>query len=301
MKGNSSGTWVGWQGVVAEVPADWNLAAVSGDEKSGYFRVDGSGSLMLEAKWSSAGRQVDLYSKLDAYLSDMRRRARKRRASFEHKIKSKGAGVLTFSWRSDRKGQGRLWRCDECGRVIIAQVSGGPSEDVQNLASQILPTIQDHSEDGWRTWAMYDLIADVPPGYVLEKHRLMSGYIQLVFRKRTSRLVIERWGLANVALKHSSLHEWFDDRAAYDLKAYRYSLQDVEFEEESGIQITGRRAGLRQALKSAYELVTLRRPAVYLDGYVWLCQESNKIYAVQSLHRRNENIVDQVLERVGCH
>ena len=294
-------TWVGWQGIVAEVPADWSLAAVSGDEKSGYFRVDSTGSFMLEAKWSSAGRRVDLYSKLDAYLSDLRRKARKRRLGFEHKIKSKDAGVLAFSWRSDRKAQGRLWRCDECDRVIIAQVSGSRSDDVQNLASQILPTIQDHSEDGWRTWAMYDLIADVPPGYALEKHRLMSGYIQLIFRKGCSRLVIERWGLANVALKHSSLREWFADQAAYDLKPYRYSIQDVEFEEESGIRITGRRAGLRQALKSAYEFVTLRKPAAYLDGYVWLCQESNKIYSVQSLHPRKENIVDGVLERVGCH
>jgi len=301
MNDKSSRTWVGWQGVVAEVPADWNLAAVSGDEKSGYFRVDSAGSLMLEAKWSSVGSQVDLYNKLDAYLSDMRRKARKRRTSFEHKIKSKDAGVLAFSWRSDRKAQGRLWRCDGCGRVIIAQVSGSPSDDVQNLASQILPTIQDHSEDGWRTWAMYDLIADVPPGYVLEKHQLMSGYIQLLFRKGSSRLVIERWGLANVALKHADLREWFADRAAYDLKPYRYSIQDVEFEEESGIRIAGRRAGLRQALKSAYELITLRKPAMYLDGYVWVCRESNRIYSIQSLHPKNEDIADEVLERVGCH
>ena len=301
MNDKSTYTWVGWQGIVAEVPVDWSLAAISGDEKNGYFRVDSTGSLTLEVKWSKAGKQVDLHEKLDAYLNDLRRKSRKRKISFEHKIKSKDSGMLIFTWRSDRKAQGRLWRCDECSRVIIAQVSGSPSDDVSNVASFVLQSIEDHSEDGWRTWAMYDLIADVPSDYALEKHQLMSGYIQLLFRKGINRLIIERWGLADVALRKSSLKEWFAARALYDLQPYRYSAEDVEFEGESGIQITGRRYGLRQVLKSAYEYATLRKPAASLDGYVWVCQESNKIYSVQSLHSRNENILDDVLERVECH
>lgn len=301
MSNNNSHTWIGWQGIIAEVPVDWNLAAVSGDEKSGYFRADSAGSLTLEVKWSVAGKQVDLHNRLDAYLSDMKRKSRKRRVDFEHKIKSKDAGTLTFTWRSDRKAQGRLWRCDECDRVIIAQVSGTPSDDVSKVASFVLPSIQDHSEAGWRTWAVYDLIADVPPGYTLEKHQLMSGYIQLLFRKKNNRLVIERWGIANIALKKSNLKEWFAERAVHDLKPYRYSISNVEFDTESGIEITGRRAGVRQAFKSAGELLTLKKPASYLNGYAWLCEESNKIFSVQSLHSRDENVLDSVLERVECH
>lgn len=274
---------------------------MSGDEKGGYFRVDSTGALALEAKWSSAPKSVDLRAKLEVYLNDLRRKARKRKASFEYKVKSKDAGMLTFSWRSDRKAQGRLWRCDECRRIIIAQVSGSPSDDVSNIASAVLPTIEDHSEDGWRTWAMYDLIAEVPPGYRLEKHQLMSGYIQLLFRKGVNRLLIERWGLANIALKKDSLREWFAERVVHDLRPYRYSIQEVEFENEAGIQVTGRRAGIRQALRSACEFLMLRRPAVRLDGYVWVCEDSNKIYSVQSMHSSKEDVLDGVLERVECH
>jgi len=294
-------TWVGWQGLVAEVPTDWSLAAASGDDKSGYFRADSTGTLALEVKWSRAGKQTDLYSKLDGYLNDLRRRARKRKLQFEHKIKPKDAGTLTFSWRSDRKAQGRLWLCDECGRVVIAQVSGAPSDDVASVASFVLPSIEDHSDDGWRTWAMYDLVAEVPPGYVLEKHQLMAGYIQLLFHRGSSRLLIERWGLANVALKNTSLREWFAERVSHDLRRYRYSVHDVEFEHEAGIQVTGRRSGLRQALKSAFELASFRRPALYVDGYVWVCDESNKIFSVHTMHSRKENVLDDVLERVECH
>ena len=301
MNDKNSHTWIGWQGIVAETPADWSLVAVSGDERNGYFRAAGAGSLMLEAKWSKAAGHIDLLSKLEAYLNDLQRKARKRKIKFERKIKSKDKGTYTFSWRSDRKAQGRIWQCCECGRVVIAQVSGSLSEDVSNVASFVLPSIEDHSEDGWRTWALYDLIADVPPGYVLEKHQLMSGYIRLLFRKGNNQLVIERWGLANVALKKGSLREWFAERAGYDLRAYGFSIQDVEFEEEAGIQITGRRAGVRQALKSAYEFMTLRKPAVYLDGFIWVCEKSNKIFSVQSMHSRAEDVLDKTLERVECH
>lgn len=294
-------TWVGWQGVVAQVPADWSLSAVNGSENSGYFRADNTAGLMLEVKWQKVGKQVDLQRKLDEYLNDLRRRSRKRRADFEHKIKSKDAGMLTFTWRSDRKAQGRLWHCAESNRVLIAQLSGGPSDDVSGLASVVLPTIEDHTEDGWRTWAMYDLIAEAPPGYSLEKHQLMAGYIQLAFRKGSNRLIIERWGLANVVLKNQALREWFNQRAGHDMGQYRSSIEEVDFDGERGIQISGRRWGIQPMLKSASELLTLRKPAARLDGYVWVCEESNKVFSIQSMHSKGEDILDQVLERIECH
>lgn len=301
MSDKSRRTLVGWQGVTVEVPADWSLAAISGDEKSGYFRVDSAGTLAVEAKWSKAPGQVDLTSRLEAYLNDLRKKSRKRRVTFDHKIKSKDAGALAFSWHADRKAQGRLWRCDECGRILIAQVSGAAKDDVAGTASYVLPSVTDHSEDGWRTWAMYDLVAEVPPGYRLEKHRLMAGYLQLVFRKRNNGLVIERWGLANVALKKCSLTEWFRERMARDLRRYRYSIEELPSEPERAIQAVGRRAGVCQALKSVGEILRLRKPAVYLDCYAWVCEESNKIFSVQSMHSSNEQVLDAVLERVECH
>lgn len=301
MSDKTKHTWVGWQGVVAQVPADWSLSAVNGSENSGYFRADNTGSLMLEVKWQKVAKQVDLQRKLDDYLNDLRRKARKRRADFEHKIKSKDAGMLTFTWRSDRKAQGRLWHCAESNRVLIAQLSGGPSDDVSGLASVVLPTIEDHTEDGWRTWAMYDLIAEAPPGYSLEKHQLMAGYIQLAFRKGSNRLIIERWGLANVVLKNQALREWFNQRAGHDMGQYRSSIEEVDFDGERGIQISGRRWGIQPMLKSASELLTLRKPATCLDGYVWVCEESNKVFSIQSMHSKGEDILDQVLERIECH
>ena len=294
-------TWIGWQGIVAEVPADWSLSAVSGDEKAGYFRVDSARSLILEVKWSAVGKSPDLHGRLRAYLEDLRRRSRKRRTSFESKIKSKDAGTLSFSWRSDRKAHGRLWLCEKCGRVLIAQLSGDLSDSVSEAASQILPTVEDHTEDAWRAWAVYDLIAEVPPGYRLEKHKLMSGYIQLIFRKKSNRLILERWGLANVALKNKSLREWFVDRTEDDLTPYRYTVEEADLEGEPGLRVTGRRSGPVEMFKAGREMLALKKPAMYLDGYVWHCETTNRIYSVQSLHVRNEDVADEATTRVECH
>jgi hypothetical protein len=301
MSEKSKGTWIGWQGIVAEAPQDWSLAAVSGDEKTGYFRVDSGGTLILEAKWSAAGKNVDLQARLRAYLDDLSRRSRKRKVKFESKTKAKSPGVVSFSWISDRKAHGRLWLCEKCDRVIIAQVSGGPSDDVSGAASRILPTFEDHNDDDWRTWAVYDLIADVPPGYSLEKHKMMSGYIQLSFRNKGNRLVVERWGLADVALRKNSLREWFDGRVGGDLKSYGYTTEDMDFGGESGLKVTGKRRGIGEYLKAFRELTAFRTPAMHLDGYVWICEETNKVFSIQSLHTKKENILDSVLERVECH
>ena len=301
MNDKNNRTWIGWQGIVAEVPVDWSLAAVSGDDKSGYFRIDSTGSLVLEAKWSSAGKNVDLESRLRAYLNDLRRRSRKRKIDFDSKTKSKDARSITFSWRSDRKAHGKLWLCEKCNRVIIAQLSGTLSEDVSASAANILPTFEDHNEDEWRTWAVYDLIAEAPPGYVLEKHKLMSGYIQLVFRKQSNKLIIERWGLANVVLKKSSLKDWFRDRVDRDLMSFDYSVDEMDFNGEAGLSISGRRGGVLEYLKAAKELLALKKPAMYLDGYAWVCEQTNKIFSIQSLHTKDEDISNEVLERVECH
>jgi hypothetical protein len=194
-----------------------------------------------------------------------------------------------------------LWLCEKCNRVIIAQLSGTLSEDVSAPAANILPTFEDHNEDEWRTWAVYDLIAEVPPGYVLEKHKLMSGYIQLVFRKKSNKLIIERWGLANVALKKSSLKDWFRDRVDKDLLAYSYSVDETDFDGEAGLSISGRRGGVLEYLKAAKELLALKKPAMYLDGYAWVCEQTNKVFSIQSLHTKDEDISNEVLERVECH
>lgn len=301
MNEKSGITKAGWQGIVAEVPEDWCLSAVSGEDKEGYFRIDSTRSLVLEAKWSKFTGTANLQSRLAAYLEDLKKKAKKRKLDFEFKIKAKDEDVLNFSWRSDRKAQGKMWKCDNCSRIMIAQLSGAVNEDVSIEASKIFPTIVDHGDDDWRIWGVYGLVTEVPPGYALEKHQLMSGYIQLVFRRKTDRIMVERWGLANTVLKGTNLKDWFMLRSIHELRPYRFTIENVQFEDEQGLQIAGRRSSIKEHLRTAFEFVTLQKPSYKLDGYVWRCEESNKIFSVQTMHSKKENVIDEILERTVCH
>lgn len=291
---------VGWQGIVAELPEDWSIVSIGGDDKNGYLRVDSPGTMSLEAKWSSAPPNVDLRSQLEAFLRQIGRKSRKRAIKFEYKIKPKDDGSLSFSWHSDRKGVGILYRCSECSRVIVAQLSGVKSDDVGGVASYVLPTVADHSEDGWKTWAVYGLVADVPPDYKLERYKLMSGYVQLVFRKANNRLTIERWGLANVILKKRSLAEWYANAVRYDLRSFKYQIEDIDFDGEVAVELSGRRTGINM-MRVFPDLIMLRRPAMYLNACAWACEKSNNIFSVQTIHTSREQIFEDILDRVECH
>lgn len=87
------------------------------------------------------------------------------------------------------------------------------------------------------------------------KHQLMAGYIRLNFRKGVNRLTIERWGLADVALKKCTFLEWYEERMRFDFRPFRYSMQEIDFDGEDAIEVTGRRYGIKGMLKSASELL----------------------------------------------
>jgi hypothetical protein len=79
-------TLIGWQGISARLPADWMLAAVGGDRRSGYLRVDYEGMARLQVKWAS--RHIDLEKKRAEYL----KRLEGKRGRGEEAKRRKGGG-----------------------------------------------------------------------------------------------------------------------------------------------------------------------------------------------------------------
>ena len=41
---------VGWQGITLNVPSDWALVGVDGDQRKGYFRVDSPVASVIEVR-----------------------------------------------------------------------------------------------------------------------------------------------------------------------------------------------------------------------------------------------------------
>lgn len=295
---------VGWQGITVEAPTDWSLVGVNGDAKKGYFRVDSPVASALEVKWEQgAAKKPDLMAKAREYLSTIEKSVRKKKLRFTRDIKADkdDPNSVRFWWRSDRLGQGRILYCEKCNRVIIAQAIIARDENIAGVVAAILDSIADHREDGWVDWGMYELVFAVPPGYVLDKQKLMSGYLGLFFKDGPRTISVERWGLANTLLARDDIETWYRKDAVPDIKGYKVEFSPQAIAGHEGLAITGRRAGIKQAVKAAAYSLTLHEFPTVLTGGVWHCEESNRLFSVRATHKEGEDVAKRVQDSIRCH
>ena len=295
---------VGWQGIIVEAPTDWSLVGVNGDAKKGYFRIDSPIASALEVKWEqAAGKTPDLMAKAREFVSNIEKSVRKRKIKFDKDLRAdkSDSSSVRFLWRADRLGQGRLVHCERCDRVIIAQVIAARDENISQVASDMLDSIRDHRDDGWVEWGLYGLGFAVPPGYKIEKQKLMSGYLALFFRNGAKTLVVERWGLAETLLAKDDMATWYRKDAVPDIKGYRVEFEPEQVAGHEGLRIVGCRSGIKQALRAATYSLTLHSHPGLLTGYVWHCAESNRLFSVRATHVQGEQIAEKVRDMICCH
>jgi hypothetical protein len=333
-------TVVGWQGVRFTLPPEWNVTGFSLDRDNGYLRVDspGAGTTSVQVRWSNAAKpeqgpptpyymlapyfrkllkrpepapqKTDLRQTLDRILKDAAKEAKKSgKAPFECQTRpEKTEGLndertsMGFTWTGSGRGQGKIWRCNTCNRVVVAQVVGLQKDHNQigAVASQLFATFQDHSEDGYDLWALYDLQAQVPVEFHLAAHRVMSGHLQLAFARGAERIIIERWGLANVTLKRFKLHEWFESNALCPVKQMPHTEHEINghtaVKVSGSLPLSARFTALKECKGTIRPF-----PNRYTAG-AWHCEDENKLYTIQVLHSaKTEGLWDQIAARCHCH
>ena len=313
---------MGWQGLAMQVPPEWNLVAYGGDSKAGSLRLDNGefvthGILGVDIRWMPVKGSVtdgDIEKRLTQYLESITKSAKRQKIAAVTQVKvvqdsrhPERTGLRTFTWKADRKAVGRIWHCGECGRVIIAQVLGGPRDDFHSLAADVLQTLDCHpAEPGWRLWSLYDLQTQLPADYALSgKPQLMNIYVQLPSARGTSLdiVTVEQWGVANVQLRGAYLDQWFREKNKAAEGSLRYDAQEGKSHGHPVLALNGRRTGLVYWLSQALpQILRLQRPATHFAARIWECPEGNKIFLVQSFSRRPQPaLVDEIVERTLCH
>src|SRR5262249_45059025 len=143
------------------LPPEWNVTGFSMERDSGYLRVDspGSGTMTVQIRWTNAAKpdegpttgytllaphvrklfrrppppipKPDLKSSLEKMLKETEKQAKKAKTAFESSIKSERTegenderAAMNFSWSGVGRGQGKIWYCETCHRIVIAQVVG---------------------------------------------------------------------------------------------------------------------------------------------------------------------------------
>lgn len=292
-------TWIGWQGIRLGVPEGWFLNGFSGNEREGVLQICSPGSLTVEVKWVRSGKASDLRFHLDRYLGLIEREARKRKQRFTGRIESVSPDHLEFTWKADRKAVGMVRRCAQCGCILLAQVSGRQGEHLHTLASQILRTLRDHSEDGWLEWSLYGLCTAVPERFRLETHQLLSGKTCLIFRFHRERLRVERLARAEQVLREGNLQAWVLKWA--EEHRWKGSVQPFDLHGHEGFLFEGRVRGVGALREVWGAFASLHRPALPLRAAFWVCPQRNLLLQVIHQSPRTSNLLEQVLERTGCH
>ncbi len=334
-------TVIGWQGIRFKLPPDWNVTGFSMDRDNGYLRVDspGNGTITVQIRWTKSdkpqGVSNSLYSmtllpllqrftkkplsmvktpnlktNLERMFLESAKEAKRAKATFESSIKpEKTEGpegertAMNFSWTGAGRGQGKIWFCSKCRRVVIAQVVGLMKDHgaMSSIASQLFATLHDHSEEGFDMWGLYDLQLKVPDDFILEEQKLLSGYLSLTFGRQGEKIFIDRWGLANVTLKKFTEAEWFQNNSQVSFKRMKKdSLEKADLHSVArfvgSLPIFSRIKILKDAKNS------LRRFPSKYEGGVWLCEETNKIFTLQVMSgKKSKNLFEDTLNSVVCH
>ena len=166
----------------------------------------------------------------------------------------------------------------------------------------MLNSLCDSPADGPQRWAIYDLIFSSPAGHELEDYELKSGHIRFHFRHESNKLQIDRLGLAGILLKDQSLSDWYRDFFRKELRHVVVDITEASTNGHPGILVRAKPQSRWRGLIQPLPFWRVR-PRLHLEGRIWNCPESNRIYVVQSHHKKPEEAPDVVAwcREVICH
>jgi hypothetical protein len=306
-------TILGWSGITVETPADWELSGLSSDDKSGYLRLDDPQMPRLELKWSQSNqKKPDLQRILDDYFKLVRKNYKRKDTNLHiqrnvNLIKDEQffeeREVVFFSWKGEYRASGVIFHCHTCKRVTIVQVMGHIKENIREKTVRILQSIQDHSAGQTTLWSAYQLSAEVPRRYRLDKHKLLSGYLLFSFVDGSRKVSIERYGLADVTLKEHDLESWFRAKYAKAVRGYGFSIESSRDEIDERLTLIGEQTRIVDHIPFAPALVidkVMRRKT--FAASLWHCHESNRIYVVQAIAKRDAaKTATDIAASIPCH
>lgn len=287
-----------WFGLSLRVPEDWNPGKIIGDAKSGSVRLDDARIVRVELEWKEAAGDANVSGIVDRYVEGLAKNAQKKSGSLnvERGLKVLGGGPPDFDaseyfrWDAAHQVHTFAGHSGTSDRLIFVRVMTHPEEDAHELLAQLFGSLSDAAPDGPQPWALYGLSFETPPGYALEEYDLRSGHIRVTFQSGTTQLRIDRLSLAQMMLGEQSLSDWYAGFFRKDLRYIDATTSNAP-EGESTIVVSG---APRPRLKSLLQPLPFwnASPRRHLTGKVWVSDEENKIFAVQSFHKTPSDAPD---------
>jgi hypothetical protein len=268
-----------WQGIQIETPRDWELGAVTGDRRKGYFRLDDAEMPRLEARWQAGTTRDSVQAVADHYLKKAGLAGAKAGQNVERNVRlARPAGVEAefFVTRGDPTAVHMAARCRDCRRIALLRVFRRPDESLQPVLTRLFDSYRDHARGGKMPWSLFGLRFQVPEKYALIRHSIRAGRVELEYAGKRVRALAARVGLAETVLRKSSLLDWVKKDSTGPWPACDPDFAETRRGEHAAIAVTGRERSL------ARRMLGRRRVA---RGLVWHCEPSNALYVARWLGR----------------
>jgi hypothetical protein len=261
-----------WQGIQIETPRAWELGSVTGDRRKGYFRLDDADMPRVEAKWESGSPGKSVRSVADRFLKKAGLVGAAGERQVERNVRlDPPADMETefFITRGDPNALHMAARCRDCGRVALLRLFYRSDEPLQPVMARLFSSYRDHARDGKTPWSLYGLRFKVPEDYILLRHNIRAGRVELEFVGKRARVLAARVGLAETVLKRMSLLDWLKKDSSGQAPRCPPAFTETKRGEHAAVAVSGRERSL------ARRILGRRRVA---RGLAWHCEPSNAIY-----------------------
>jgi hypothetical protein len=262
-----------WQGIQIETPRGWELGAMTGDRRKGYFRLDDAEMPRLEARWQSGpGSRLSIESVsvvADRYLKKARPKIEGQVERHANLAPPAGVDAEFFVTRGDVDALHMAARCRECGRVALLRALYRRDEPLEPVLRRIFSSYRDHAIDGKTPWALFGLRFQAPEEYSLLRHSLRAGRVELEFGGRRIRALAVRVGLAETVLRRESLLDWVKHDSAGPWPNCALDFAEAKRGEHAAISIAGRERSLARRILGRLRVTR---------GLAWHCDPANALY-----------------------
>lgn len=196
-------TWrqIAWNGIRFDTPALWEIEQIGAHH---LILEDQTGPIM-EVKWGKVKGTFSHRAHLKRLAALQSRRNQISVAEWilpppwESALADFEAGG--FLWQSPAaSGRGAILFCPVCRTATLIQFFGDSSVDREKVFLKILRSLQDHSQDGWLPWSIFDIRATLPQSLQLQRFLFEAGKFELAFTAGRDHIYLHRWAPASALL-----------------------------------------------------------------------------------------------------
>ena len=270
-----------WHHLRGAVPADWEVARFSVEDRDGRLEFANRDGLQATASWEPCEREPDRLTTMTAFLANnlIGRKEAQRRGLRSSDVRTADVGPFLVGWLDEELPVQAL-AYDRAGGRLIRWIFEGRStpEGRRTVVEPVLRSCDFNDDPKVCEYRLFGIRAVLPRDYRIEDLVVLPANVMMSFEGETSRsrVVLRRWGLAGHLLGGGDLGDFY----ARVVRTNKYEILSCEACAINGGD--GRRVRFTAPRQHHGDRYMARR---WKNGlaYVWHDRAANRIEAFEQI------------------